>query len=342
MVNPLAQAIALDLGTTSIKAGVLSPQGHLTSIFSSDAPTISVMDGRYESDALLYIEAAEQLILKCLSLSNNHPGLGIACQRSSFLLWEKTTGQPVTPLISWQDNRGDSCVDRLASKQSYIQKLTGLQLTAYYFAPKLNVLLNEQPRLRTRLEQGELCVGTLDSFLVWRWSAGNYYQTDASIAARTLLMSSTQQQWSSELCGLFSINQQLLPEIQPSCGLNQPIKHGIILQACIADQSAALLASIAPDSKQVLVNLGTGGFVIRFLPNQPALAIKGYLKTLVRQDQSGDCYYAIEGTLNSISHALAGYPYKDCAISDLGRFDSIYCLAEPAGIGAPYFRADLG
>ncbi len=342
MAEPITQAIALDLGTTSIKAGVVDQHCQLSAIDSIPAPEITVNNGRYESDALAYIEKAEQLLVKCLNYSDTTRSLGIAYQRSSFLLWEKASGNPVTPLISWQDNRGASCCATMQAMEPDIQKRTGLRLTPYYFAPKLNSLLQEQPELQTGLEHGVLLAGTLDSFLLWRWSAGQYYQTDASMAARTLLMDIEQQQWSSELCSQFNIAQHSLPLIQPSMGLNQNIIHGCILQASIADQSAALIASIANDPSEVLVNLGTGGFVIRYLPKQPQHDTKNYLGTLIYQDDLRNSFYAIEGTLNAITAALSPYPFRHCQIEDLAEKSDIFCLAEPTGIGAPYFRSDLG
>ena len=342
MAAPITQAIALDLGTTSIKAGVVDDYCQPSVIYTLPAPEITVKQGRYESNVLAYIEIAEQLLIKCLHHSDKTPSLGIAYQRSSFLLWEKTSGKPVTSLISWQDNRGASCCAALQSMEPDIQNLTGLRLAPYYFAPKLNTLLQEQPEFRTGLEQGVLLAGTLDCFLLWRWSGGLYYQTDVSMAARTLLMDIQKQQWSSELCALFSIPQHTLPKIQPSTGLNQSIIHKCILQASIADQSAALISSVTNDPGEVLVNLGTGGFVIRYLPEQQQLDTKNYLRTLIYQDHLNNSFYAIEGTLNAITAALSPYPFKDRQIEDLAELPEIFCLAEPTGIGAPYFRTDLG
>ena len=342
MVALASHVIALDLGTTTIKAGLVDQHCELNAYYALAAPEISVKGGRYESDALRYVEQAEQLLLKCLINSQQHPSLGIACQRSSFLLWEKATGKPVTPLISWQDNRGADCVARLASRQSDIQKLTGLRLTPYYLAPKLSVLLDQQPGLHIGLERGALLVGTLDCFVVWRWSRGRYYQTDASMAARTLLMSIHQQHWSLDLRSLFNLSACLLPDIKPSCGLNQRLMQGVVLQASVADQSAAFVASVQNDPQHVLVNLGTGGFVIRLQTNQAVYDNNNYLNTLLYQALNGRCYYAIEGTLNAINSALTVLPYQHCQFEDFGQIADIFCIAEPAGIGAPYFRPDIG
>ena len=112
------------------------------------------------------------------------------------------------------------------------------------------------------------------------------------------------------------------------------------LHASVGDQSAALIASLTDNPTSALVNLGTGGFVIRSLAKNE-LAFDGYLQTLVYQNEHQPAQFAVEGTLNSIAAALAPYPVRACCIEDLASND-IYCLAEPSGLGAPYFRKDRG
>jgi len=336
----MTAAIALDLGTTTIKAGLLSHDGTLGAIVARSAPAIVAHGGRYESDALAYAETADAVLAACLKQSKVLPPLGLCSQRSSFLLWERANGKPVTPLISWQDDRGAaSCADLYDSEHT-IRALTGLPLTPYYLAPKLRVLLHEHPAWRENLVSGEWLLGTLDTFLIWRWSGGKCHQTDASMAARTQLMDIHSGQWSSELCARFDIPQQVLPQITPSAGLDLPLQNGLRLQASVGDQSAALLAAISEGQPEALVNLGTGGFVVCFLPAGRSVP-DGYLQTLVWQDAAQQMHQAVEGTLNSIAAALADYPVASCRVEDLAQ-DDIFCLAEPSGLGAPYFRNDLG
>ncbi|MEQ1813766.1 MAG: FGGY family carbohydrate kinase [Candidatus Nitrotoga sp.] len=343
--------IALDLGTTSIKAGMLDQQGKLSDIVSYAAAPITGNNGRYESDALEYVKIAERALRDCLTQTRYaNAVLGICSQRSSFLIWEKIGGQPVTPLVSWQDNRGASSCKALQESNNLIHALTGLRLTPYYFAPKLSTMLNNN--LRARLKRGELLLGTLDTFLIWHWTQDRYYITDASMAARTLLMDIRRQQWSSELCLLFDIPLPILPQIKPSVALNLPlhitgIKNDLTLQANVADQSAALIATLSKDNSEALINLGTGGFVIRYLhgtATQNIASVKPgeYLTTLVYQDENQCAYTACEGTLNSIAVALAPYPVNECTLEKDVALKEIFCLAEPSGMGAPYFRADIG
>jgi glycerol kinase len=332
--------VALDLGTTAIKAGLLSEDGELSGVVSRHAPVITVQGGRYESDAVAYAEAAEAVLAACLAQTGARPSLGLCSQRSSFLIWERASGKPVTPLISWQDDRGSTSCVELQAQEPRIRALTGLPLAPYYLAPKLRVLLREHPEWRAQLESGACLLGTLDTFLIWRWTGGKHYVTDASMAARTLLLDVHTQRWSPELCAMFDIPLQALPQVVPSAGLALRLENGLTLQAAVGDQSAALAASIDPARPEALVNLGTGGFVVCYLPEERA-APAGYLRTLVWQDAARRVYQAAEGTLNSIAAALKDHPVESCRIGEMAT-DDIFCLAEPSGLGAPYFRRDLG
>ncbi len=333
-------AAALDLGTTTIKAGLLSDDGMLNGIVAQAAPNISANCGRYESDALDYAEAADSVLAECLKQTPLRPPLGLCSQRSSFLLWDRASGQPVTPLISWQDDRGAESCSALRGQEGVIRNLTGLPLTPYYLGPKLRVLLREHPDWLERLVSGEWLLGTLDTFLIWRWTSGKQYMVDVSMAARTLLMDVHSQQWSSVLCEMFDVPLQILPQIKPSSGLDLQLESGLVLQASMGDQSAALAASIAMGQPEALVNLGTGGFVVCHRSADKA-SPEGYLQTLLWQDAARQVYMACEGTLNSIAAALSSYPVTECRVDELGR-DDIFCLAEPSGLGAPYFRNDWG
>ncbi|MDO8311142.1 MAG: FGGY family carbohydrate kinase, partial [Sideroxyarcus sp.] len=178
-------AVALDLGTTTIKASLLSQAGMLGGIVARPAPVIVADGGRYESDASAYAKTADEVLAGCLAQTDARPPLGLCSQRSSFLLWERASGQPVTPLISWQDDRGAESCAALRDREHTIRNLTGLPLTPYYFAPKLRVLLREHPTWRERLLSGKWLLGTLETFLIWRWTGGEQHVTDVSMAART-------------------------------------------------------------------------------------------------------------------------------------------------------------
>ena len=129
-------AVALDLGTTTIKAGLLSRDGSLGAIVARPAPRIIADDGRYESDASAYAETADAVLEECLSHTDERPPVGLCSQRSSFLIWERASGKPVMPMISWQDDRGAESCAALHEQENSIRELTGLPLAPYYLAPK--------------------------------------------------------------------------------------------------------------------------------------------------------------------------------------------------------------
>jgi glycerol kinase len=333
-------AIALDLGTTSIKSGLLDETGQLAHITSRPAPAISVSGGKYESDALAYASIADAVLGEMAGQSGSCRRLGVCSQRSTFVVWEKATGLPVTPLISWQDDRGAARCAALKDYEKIIRQLSGLPLAPYYFAPKLDETLRQNPAWVSRLRKGELLVGTLDTFLFWRWSRGNCHATDVSMAARTLLMDIQSAHWSEVLCQFFDIPIRILPDIRPSAAMNIVLDDGMILAASVGDQSAALVSSVSDDGQDVLVNLGTGCFVVRFggeaSPRRKGLVEHGYLNTLVYQDDTGKSHFASEGTLNSVAPVLARYPVESCKTSDLAS-NEILCISEPNGLGAPFF-----
>lgn len=333
-------AVALDLGTTSIKAGLMSADGALSGVVSRHAPPVGGGAGRYESDAEAYAKAAEAVLAECMAQTDVLPPLGLCAQRSSFLLWERASGHPVTPLVSWQDDRGMACCDALREKEARVHALTGLPLTPYYLAPKLNVLFGEYPEWRAHLVSGVWMLGTLDTYLIWRWTGGKHHVTDASMAARSLLMDIHDWQWSAELCELFGVEAAFLPKILPSAGMGIQLENGLFLQACVGDQSAALWHGIAQGRREAMVNLGTGGFVAAYC-RQERNVPSGYLQTLVCVDTQRKIHMACEGTLNSIAAALDAYPVASCSPDELAS-DDIYCVAEPSGLGAPYFRRDIG
>ena len=122
-------AIALDLGTTSIKGGLLNRDGELGNITAIQAPQINVDGAHYESDALAYADSAEKVLSECIAMAGDCKSLGLCSQRSSFLIWEQATGQPLTPLISWQDTRGDASCKDLHAHEDTVRDLAGLPLS---------------------------------------------------------------------------------------------------------------------------------------------------------------------------------------------------------------------
>lgn len=328
--------IALDLGGSRLKAGRLDDDGRLQDIRSLPAPPPGRSADRHESDAVEYLKRAERL----LSHFPRPASLAISCQRSSFLLWDAHTGRALTPLIGWQDLRARD-VSLPRQQLHWLQQRTGLRLTPYYLAPKAAWLLARHPDWRIKLQRRDWLLGTLDSFLLWHWSAGACHQMDASMAARSLLMDIHSGQWSEQLCAMFDLPMAMLPEIVASAGLQVPLGKGLTLTTMLADQSAAALAAIGDDHTSVLINLGTGGFLL-CRPEAERGMLPGYLQTLLYRSRIGASPIALEATLNGLAPALQGYPVAACQFDQLAADAELYCSTESTGIGAPYFCGSSG
>ena len=328
----MEHAIALDMGTTSIKCAVLISDGSLNQIEGLSAPSLqNNNDLIFESDPDLYLERVNHLLERKKSLQILN--LGICTQRTTFLIWNRKNGKPVTPLISWQDRRAHDWCQNHSHLKNEITKRTGLVLSPHYIGPKLATLLKNDPALRNGLTDGSLLVGSLDSYLIYHWTQNKWHITDSSMAARSLLFEPGEQDWSIPLLKLFSIPRQCLPKIIPSHGLHITLNNGYTLNACIADQSASILSQISMDQSSLLINMGTGIFILKPSNN---IRKKNYLTSLIINNP--EPLFAIEGTING-----TGKLTHNATIIDWNTKDPLahaYCLPDTSGLGAPHWRSD--
>ena len=201
-------AIALDLGSTYLKAGLLGRDQRLTGIESSPAPKLEGEGLIRECDGRAYADVAERLLA---SVSKKLPAgrcatpLGLASQRSTFILWDRQSGEPVTPMISWQDRRAADWCSRNRGLESEIVSRTGLLLSAHYAGPKLASLLETDSRLCESMRSGQVLFGNLDTYLIWCWTSGKTHHTDLTMAARTLMLDLELRDWSDRLLDLYRI-----------------------------------------------------------------------------------------------------------------------------------------
>jgi glycerol kinase len=333
-------AVALDIGSTAIKAVRLTAGGGLAARRAVAAPPLSRRGLRCEGDARAYCEAGEALLRKVASGLPAGTPLGIAAQRSSFLLWERRGGRPITPLISWQDRRAEDWCRRHARAGAEIGRRCGLVLSPHYAGPKLAALLERSAPLGRRLRSGDVLFGTLETFFVWRLTSGRVHATDASMAARTCLFDLRAGGWSPALLDLFGVPRAALPDIRPTSGGHEPLGGGLALAATVADQAAGALALLREGPSDAVINAGTGAFILR-PARGPEERVPGFLTGPLRGLANGPDRYAHEGTINGpgpLRHRHSGsvrLPGADPA-------PGAYCLPDAAGLGSPHWRADLG
>jgi glycerol kinase len=283
--------------------------------------------------------------------------IGITNQRETTIVWERATGTPVHKAIVWQDRRtADICANmKEAGLEEEIRKATGLVLDPYFSGTKLQWLLENVPGLRARAHKGEVCFGTVDSYLVWRLTGGAAHVTDVSNASRTLLFDLHALDWSGRLCDLLKVPRTVLPEVRASADdygetKGVPgIRDGVRVCGIAGDQQAALFGQACFGVGDVKCTYGTGAFMLMNTGNR-AVPSKSGLLTTVGWKLGNEVVYALEGS-TFIAGAMVQWLRDGLGIITTAREiealaasvpDSGGVIAVPAlsGLGAPHWRPE--
>jgi glycerol kinase len=228
-------------------------------------------------------------------------GIGLACQRSSCLIWNEATGEPLSPVISWRDLRGIDLVGEIAGREPFLFKRSGLPLTPYYSASKFRWLRENVPASL----QADTVFGTLSSFLVQRLTAEKKAAIDHTNAARTQLVDIHTLSWDQDLLNIFGLDGIRLPEIRPTAhafGMVQSPAGPVPLLACIGDQQAAMLGLGVLEKGDGGINYGTGGFLV--VNTGTELAPAEGLMASVHYSTEKERHYLLEGSVNAVGDAL--------------------------------------
>jgi len=281
--------------------------------------------------------------------------IGITNQRETTALWERRRGKPLHRAVVWQDRRTAEDCARLkaAGHEAAVRRKTGLVLDPYFSGTKIAWLLTHQKGLRERAERGEICFGTIDSFLAWRLTGGAAHVTDVSNASRTLLMDLQTLAWDPELLSLFGVPPALLPRI---CGSSEPVgatrgvpglPDGIPVAGIAGDQQAALFGQACFSPGDAKCTYGTGAFILQNTGPRPVPSQNGLLTTVAWR-VGGETHYALEGSAFIAGAAVQwlrdglGVIRKASEVEALARSvkDSGGLVFVPAlaGLGAPHWR----
>lgn len=263
--------LALDQGTSSSRALVFDERGNLRAGAQRELAVHYPHPGWVEQDArqvwTTQREAAVAALAEAGLDARNVAAMGIANQRETTVLWERAGGRPIAPAIVWQDRRTAARCRALQAQglEASIRQKTGLRLDPYFSATKIAWILDHVDGARRRAERGELAFGTIDSWLLWQFTAGHVHATDVTNAARTLLFNIDTLDWDEELLGIFGIPRALLPAVRDSAGHFGTARLGegeIRLDGVAGDQPAALLGQHCRHSGEVKNTYGTGAFVV--------------------------------------------------------------------------------
>ena len=296
--------LAIDQGTTSTRGLLIQNSGAITLVNALEHRQFYPKPGWVEHDPEELIQNIQHCIERCDELS----AIGIDNQGESCLAWNRETKQAITPVIVWQDNRTQAVIDKLKSENAQVLVLekAGLPLDAYFSATKLGWIIKNVPEAGDLLRQGKLGLGTTDAFFLDRLCGR--FVTDISTASRTSLMNLDNGRWDKELCDLFDVPIEALPEIVPTTGdfgvissRGQPVP----VTASVVDQQAALYGHGCTMPGDAKITFGTGAFVLAITGDTPCQsAEKGLLPTVAWQLEGEKPVYALDGGVFSAGSAI--------------------------------------
>ncbi len=352
--------LALDQGTTSSRAIIFNNKGEIISAAQKEFTQYFPQSGWVEHDAneiwdtqfIVAVEALHKANLKAKDIA----AIGITNQRETTVVWERETGIPIYNAIVWQDRRTASFCDELKTKgySSTIQQKTGLVIDAYFSGTKIKWILDNVAGAREKANNGALCFGTIDTWLLFKLTNGKIHATDVSNASRTMLCNIETLQWDEELEKILDVPGNMLPQIKSSSEVYghvenlQPL-NGIAIAGIAGDQQAALFGQLCTHPGMVKNTYGTGCFMLMNTGEQ-MIHSKNNLLTTVAWKINGITHYALEGSV-FIGGAVVQWLRDGLGIiktsADVETLalkvkdnDGVYLVPAFVGLGAPHWTQD--
>ncbi len=350
--------LSIDQGTTGSRAFIFDQNAQVLASAYREFKQYYPFSGWVEHDAdeiwrscVCVINAAlEQAKISAKDIS----AMGITNQRETTVLWDRKTSQPVSRAIVWQCRRtADLCASPAYKKKlTLVHCKTGLVLDAYFSATKIKWLLDNVKGLRRRAERGEICFGTIDSWLIWKLTGGQAHVTDMTNASRTLIFNIHEKKWDKELLKIFDILQPILPTVQKSGSIfgyannKETALSDVPIAAVMGDQQAALYGQGCHQAGTSKNTYGTGCFFVLNTGQKCVFSKHGLLTTLA-SDAKGDPVYALEGSV-FIGGALIQWLRDELKMikssSETAHIakqvkdnNGVYIVPAFVGLGAPYW-----
>ncbi|MGX5685114.1 glycerol kinase GlpK [Chryseobacterium cucumeris] len=349
--------LALDQGTTSSRAILFNHSGEIEYVSQKDFRQIFPTPGWVEHDPneiwSSQISVAAEVIAKAGISGLEVAAIGITNQRETTIVWNKETGEPIYNAIVWQDRRTSKYCDELKEQghAETIKEKTGLVLDAYFSATKLKWILDHVEGARQKAEEGKLCFGTVDTWLVWKLTRGKMFITDVSNASRTMLLNIHTLEWDNDLLQLFDIPRNILPEVKQSSEIygetsTTLFSTKIPIAGIAGDQQAALFGQMCTTPGMVKNTYGTGCFLLMNTGTE-AVSSKNNLLTTVAWKINGEVNYALEGSVFvggaaiqwlrdglKLIHSSDEINKLAASVPDNG---GVYFVPALTGLGAPYW-----
>ena len=349
--------MSLDAGTTSNRCILFNEAGEMVSVAQKEFTQYFPKPGWVEHDANeiwdTQLEVAQKAMSNIGATAADIAAIGITNQRETTIVWDKTTGEPVSHAIVWQCRRTSEYCDSLKEKglTDTIRSKTGLVIDAYFSGTKLRWILENVEGARERAEKGELLFGTVETWLIWKLTGGKAHVTDYSNASRTMLFNINTLEWDDEILAELNIPKCILPEAKPSsCVYGQAMAQyfgGLIpISGAAGDQQAALFGQTCFTPGEAKNTYGTGCFMLMNTGEKPVFSKNG-LVTTIAWGLDGKVEYALEGSI-FVAGAAIQWLRDQLKVIDASP-DSEYmarkvedtngCYVVPAftGLGAPHW-----
>jgi len=348
---------AIDQGTTSTRFIIFDGAGSIVASAQKEHAQIYPQPGWVEHNPLEIIgntnEVIEQALAAAALTARDMVAVGITNQRETSVLWHRTTGQPLHNALVWQDTRVDPLVAQFTAQggKDRFRASTGLPLSTYFSSLKLRWLLDHVPEARGLARSGQLCFGTVDSWLLWNLSQGRHL-TDVTNASRTQLMNLTTLAWDEELLRSFDIPRSVLPQIVASSEPYGEITHGplrgVPVAGMLGDQQAALVGQGCFAPGEAKNTYGTGCFLLMNTGTAAVPSTAGLLTTLAYRFGTAPACYALEGSV-AIAGALVQWLRDSLGmIANSGDIEAlaasvadngdVYIVPAFSGLYAPYWQ----
>jgi glycerol kinase len=348
--------LAIDQGTTNTKALLVDERAAIVARASAPVEIAFPQPGWVEQDADAIWRSVRAAIDDCLSQAAGArvEAVGLTNQRESVLVWDRATGRPVAPVIVWQCRRTQQFCDRLGMNgdRDLIQRRTGLRLDPLFSAGKIRWILDAIPDGHRRASNGDLCAGTIDSWLIWNLTGGTVHACDATNASRTQLFDLGTRTWDPEMLAIFGVPAAILPDVRPSSGVfghvarHRPL-DGLPIASAIGDSHAALFGHAAFTPGPVKATYGTGSSLMT-LVETPRISDAG-VSTTIAWMLPDRVSYALEGNITSTGSAvewlggILGLPGQAGDVAALADATpdagGVYLVPAFAGLGAPYWES---